>query len=225
MRWRVGRKLGRTLYRDDVCVGMVDSTELAATIVKAMNAKATARARMEALGMKEPNEELQRENLRENLGTIETPKGDSADEPHIKHSCALCGLTWQSATRPRSAVTEPAGEVPVANRTAGPVTVMIAARYCLKCGGFGGNKNCEYRLGHEGKRYAERAARQYIATWGAPGTSLAAAVYPDLLAFAKDILAWTAEGPLNLSADDREKLRGMIEQAEKHVVLGDGAPP
>lgn len=35
--WRVGRKLGRTLYVDDVCVGMVDTPELAARIVAAMN--------------------------------------------------------------------------------------------------------------------------------------------------------------------------------------------
>jgi hypothetical protein len=37
-RWRVGRKLGRTLYVNDVCVGMVDSAELATEIVAAMNA-------------------------------------------------------------------------------------------------------------------------------------------------------------------------------------------
>lgn len=36
--WRVGRKLGRTLYRDEVCVGMVDTPGLAAEIVAAMNA-------------------------------------------------------------------------------------------------------------------------------------------------------------------------------------------
>lgn len=36
-RWRVGTKLGRTLYRDNVCVGMVDTPELAAEIVAAMN--------------------------------------------------------------------------------------------------------------------------------------------------------------------------------------------
>jgi hypothetical protein len=36
-RWRVGRKLGRTLYFDDVCVGMVDTPELAARIVARMN--------------------------------------------------------------------------------------------------------------------------------------------------------------------------------------------
>jgi len=31
--WRVGRKLGRTLYKDDVVVGMVDTPELASEIV------------------------------------------------------------------------------------------------------------------------------------------------------------------------------------------------
>lgn len=36
-RWRTGRTLGRTLYRDDVCVGMVDTPELAKSIVDAMN--------------------------------------------------------------------------------------------------------------------------------------------------------------------------------------------
>jgi len=41
-RWRTGRKLGRTLYRDDVCVGMVDDTMIAAEIVVAMNARAAA---------------------------------------------------------------------------------------------------------------------------------------------------------------------------------------
>jgi hypothetical protein len=36
-RWRAGAKLGRTLYRNDRCVGMVDSPELAAEIVAALN--------------------------------------------------------------------------------------------------------------------------------------------------------------------------------------------
>lgn len=36
-RWRVGRKLGRTLYRDEVCVGMVDTPEIAEAIIAAMN--------------------------------------------------------------------------------------------------------------------------------------------------------------------------------------------
>lgn len=39
MSWRVGRKLGRTLYRDGECIGMVDSPELAAEIVAAMNGR------------------------------------------------------------------------------------------------------------------------------------------------------------------------------------------
>lgn len=37
-RWRTGRKLGRTLYLDDEVVGMIDTPELAAEIVAAMNA-------------------------------------------------------------------------------------------------------------------------------------------------------------------------------------------
>jgi hypothetical protein len=36
-RWRVGRKLGRTLYLDGKIVGMMDTRELAAWIVKVMN--------------------------------------------------------------------------------------------------------------------------------------------------------------------------------------------
>lgn len=38
-RWRVGRKLKRTLYRDEECVGMVDSPEIAAEIVEALNGR------------------------------------------------------------------------------------------------------------------------------------------------------------------------------------------
>jgi len=36
-RWRVGRTVGRTLYVDDRIVGMVDTPEMATTIVAAMN--------------------------------------------------------------------------------------------------------------------------------------------------------------------------------------------
>ena len=35
--WRVGGKLGRTLYKNGACVGMVDSPELATEIVRALN--------------------------------------------------------------------------------------------------------------------------------------------------------------------------------------------
>ena len=36
--WRAGRSIGRTLYIGDKCIGMVDTPELAAAIVEAMNA-------------------------------------------------------------------------------------------------------------------------------------------------------------------------------------------
>lgn len=36
-RWRVGRKLGRTLYRDQVFVGVVDTAAMALDIVDRMN--------------------------------------------------------------------------------------------------------------------------------------------------------------------------------------------
>lgn len=38
-RWRVGRKLGRTLYRDEEFVGTMDTKEIAAEIIQAMNAR------------------------------------------------------------------------------------------------------------------------------------------------------------------------------------------
>jgi hypothetical protein len=43
-RWRTGRKLGRTLYLDEACVGMVDSAAIASEIVAAMNAIEAAEA-------------------------------------------------------------------------------------------------------------------------------------------------------------------------------------
>ena len=36
--WRVGKSLGRTLYCDEHCIGIVDTPDLAAAIVEAMNA-------------------------------------------------------------------------------------------------------------------------------------------------------------------------------------------
>jgi hypothetical protein len=42
--WRVGRKLGRTLYRDEVCVGILDTPEMAAEFVTAMNDLSLLRA-------------------------------------------------------------------------------------------------------------------------------------------------------------------------------------
>ncbi len=37
--WRVGRKVGRTVYVDDVLVGIMDTPELAAEVVAAMNGR------------------------------------------------------------------------------------------------------------------------------------------------------------------------------------------
>jgi len=39
VRWRVGRKVGRTVYRDGVLVGVLDTPELAAQAVAALNAQ------------------------------------------------------------------------------------------------------------------------------------------------------------------------------------------
>jgi hypothetical protein len=44
MTWRPGTKLGRTLYRDEVCVGMVDTPEIAVDLVDAINAVAGGRS-------------------------------------------------------------------------------------------------------------------------------------------------------------------------------------
>ena len=44
--WRVGRKVGRTLYRGDALIGLMDTRELAAQVVEAVNA-APERARLE----------------------------------------------------------------------------------------------------------------------------------------------------------------------------------
>ena len=37
--WRVGRKVGRTIYRHGQLVGLVDTAAIAAEIVEAMNAR------------------------------------------------------------------------------------------------------------------------------------------------------------------------------------------
>jgi hypothetical protein len=55
--WRVGMKLGRTLYFNDLCVGMVDTKELAADIVSAMNEKWAAAVEYTKRGYRtDPNE-------------------------------------------------------------------------------------------------------------------------------------------------------------------------
>lgn len=41
--WRTGRKVGRTIYRDEVLVGVMDTPELAAQVVDAISAREAAR--------------------------------------------------------------------------------------------------------------------------------------------------------------------------------------
>lgn len=68
-RWRVGRKLGRTLYRDEHCVGMVDTPELAAEIVSALNGSAPWSAIPVPSG---PSATLSKEQAAQLLGNTES---------------------------------------------------------------------------------------------------------------------------------------------------------
>jgi hypothetical protein len=47
--WRTGRKLGRTLYHDDTCVGMLDTPDIAARVAAALNRADLLTARVEEL--------------------------------------------------------------------------------------------------------------------------------------------------------------------------------
>jgi hypothetical protein len=87
--WRVGRKLGRTIYKDDVCVGMVDTPALAEEIVATMNGKPSKGA--SAL-------RIQRVTVRAGRGTKmailpgrrknETCDGCECRKPDVKRSCS-----------------------------------------------------------------------------------------------------------------------------------------
>lgn len=52
--WRVGRKLGRTLYRHDALVGLIDDEETAAEIVAGMNAVDRSRGVLVAEPVRQP---------------------------------------------------------------------------------------------------------------------------------------------------------------------------
>jgi len=45
--WRTGRKVGRTIYRDDTLVGVVDTPELARELVDAANERVALRFKLE----------------------------------------------------------------------------------------------------------------------------------------------------------------------------------
>lgn len=100
--WRVGRKLGRTLYRDEQLVGMVDSPEIAAEIVACM------RAVNRLLGDDEVAMNASSEPLRcpaetgslvadGHVHTCSWPTGGR----HVHH-CA-CGADWMETQQPESA--------------------------------------------------------------------------------------------------------------------------
>jgi hypothetical protein len=93
-RWRVGRTLGRTLYRDGVCVGIVDTPEIAAEIVAACNAARTQR---------------------EKVGASQTPAKPPCDHP----DCFVCGGTGS----PPPATTEPDEAMRIAKRLVVEVNV------------------------------------------------------------------------------------------------------
>lgn len=85
-RWRVGRTLGRTLYKDDVCIGMVDTPELATEIVIALNDLARARETT-ALLQKRCQEALQHvESARPALKWVRNhaPRHDDHDQAHAQ---------------------------------------------------------------------------------------------------------------------------------------------
>lgn len=51
--WRVGRKVGRTVYQDDELIGVMDTAELAEKVVRAVNladAQLEVEAQVEAVG-------------------------------------------------------------------------------------------------------------------------------------------------------------------------------
>lgn len=49
MTWRVGRKVGRTVYDGDTLIGVMDTPELAARVVAAVNAPCDCEERSEAM--------------------------------------------------------------------------------------------------------------------------------------------------------------------------------
>lgn len=49
LRWRVGRKVGRTLYLDDKLVGVVDTPELAQELCDAANMRISMQAQAEKI--------------------------------------------------------------------------------------------------------------------------------------------------------------------------------
>jgi hypothetical protein len=88
-RWRVGRSLGRTLYCDGAGVGIVDTPELAAELVRAANAAAGER---EAI-----IDFLRFEGVGEgDIGDVENGEHWKRREEVLKRK-SICGNRWWSA--------------------------------------------------------------------------------------------------------------------------------
>lgn len=94
--WRVGRKLGRTLYKDDVVVGMVDTPELASEIVGVMNGPddEEARKRWGLCWAEVQRERQHRDRLQARIDQLEAqPRGRVGHHPPCKamwDSEAIC---------------------------------------------------------------------------------------------------------------------------------------
>lgn len=86
--WRVGRKLGVTLYRDEVFVGHVNGPEIAAEIVEAMEVRERVRDRA-ARNAEERSSESGRERSPE-PGVYEHPMPAQA-ATGVKRWCTFCG--------------------------------------------------------------------------------------------------------------------------------------
>jgi hypothetical protein len=96
--WRVGGKLKRTLYRDDQLVGLVDTGEIAAEIVEALNAQngtlpgdrpLTLTERGMAEWWAKRRREMAAEGGRERSLAGPVVVGETGPEPH--QLCGTCG--------------------------------------------------------------------------------------------------------------------------------------
>lgn len=76
--WRTGSKLGRTIYRDGVLVGMVDVPDVGAEIVATMNDAGKARAELEALRTEHARFVAQLTGEIEKLNALQRAHGEAA---------------------------------------------------------------------------------------------------------------------------------------------------
>lgn len=108
--WRVGRKLRRTLYVDDQVVGMVDTPDLAARIVAAMNAdEVTRHALDQPRGRSNepgPGLGIATSNSKPGRSSAEVQDLDGVRDGHVPWpgdaddgTCSCCGMPHPCVTR------------------------------------------------------------------------------------------------------------------------------